>query len=522
MFGKIKNKLKGVFDKSEEIVEENPDEVVDVEQPQGETKVHRFSKTPKEDKKSSEEEKLAEDKQKKKENLSDEVNSQESKEFLESGEEETPQEKKKGFFSKVFSRKKDEEESKEATKIQEEMLSEVPGEEKEAIKEHKELSVEEVEKNKKRLEEQESQELENEKETLSSSDVDSTQTFEKKSKDSKKTSFEKAKTKEDVEVSDGTSKREDDSIYVPEPEDTPSQEDGGFFSKTFSKLKKKKITQDDFDKIWLDLEIFLLEINVAYEIVEKIEAKLERTLLGNSFDRFQLSNAIRDVLVSEVENVLREREGDFLDEIHKHKTEGSPLKIMMLGVNGTGKTTSIAKIIHYLQNQNFSVVVAAADTFRAAAVDQLQEHSKKLGVKCITHKHGSDPAAVAYDAVDHAKAKNIDVVLIDTAGRMPNNSNLMNELQKIKRVSESQMALFIGDSIAGNDLIDQISLFDKGIGVDGVVLTKVDTDERPGSVVTTAYAIEKPIYFLGTGQGYSDLVEFNAKHVAEALFDTTK
>jgi fused signal recognition particle receptor len=228
-------------------------------------------------------------------------------------------------------------------------------------------------------------------------------------------------------------------------------------------------------------------------------------------------------MVSSVEEILKTREGHFLDEISKvketSKDNHEPLKIMMLGVNGTGKTTSIGKIIKYLQNQNLSVVVAAADTFRAAAVDQIAKHCENLGVKCIQHQNGGDPAAVAFDAVEHAKAKCIDVVLIDTAGRMPNNSNLMLELQKIKRVSKAQLALFIGDSISGNDLIDQINLFDQCVEINGVVLTKVDTDERPGSVVTCAYSIEKPIYFLGVGQGYDDLIKFDAKVVAEKLFD---
>ena len=191
---------------------------------------------------------------------------------------------------------------------------------------------------------------------------------------------------------------------------------------------------------------------------------------------------------------------------------------MILGVNGTGKTTTIAKIVNLFQKKELSVVVAAADTFRAAAVEQLDEHSKKLNFKLIKHKGGSDPAAVAFDAIEHAEAKKLNVVLIDTAGRMPNNSNLMIELQKIKRVSKSNLAIFVGDSISGNDLIDQINLFDKGVEIDGVMLTKVDTDEKPGSIVTTAYSIDKPIFYLGIGQRYNDLLKFNAKEIAHKLF----
>ena len=297
------------------------------------------------------------------------------------------------------------------------------------------------------------------------------------------------------------------------------EEKKGFLKKVFTKLKSKRITEDDFDRIWLELELFLLEINIAYDVVEKIGQRLKEELVDNSFNRFKLSQKIRSVLEEEVETILKDREGDFLEKLNEVRKKESPVKILILGVNGTGKTTTIAKIVNFLKENGLSVVVAASDTFRAAAVEQLEEHSKNLGFRLILHKEGSDPAAVAYDAIEHAKAKEIDVVLIDTAGRMPNNSNLMMELQKIRRVSNSQMAVFIGDSISGNDLTEQIDLFDKGVGIDGIILTKVDTDEKPGSIVTTAYSIDRPIYFLGNGQSYEDLVKFDAKVIARQLFD---
>lgn len=406
MFGKIRDKLKNMFQKTEEIIEEVPETI--------EERVEEIKKKPK-------------------------------KEF----------------------KKKDKEENREVEAIQEEMLKEVPKEEKEAIKKHKDLPEVVEEKNKGKLEEQIEKEEELEKETLE----------------------EKPKKK-------------------------------GFFSKVASSLTKKKISEEDFDRVWIELEIFLLEINVAFEIVQKIEDSLRRELLGNTFDRFGLAKKVRQVLTQEVEYVLKDREASFNELVREYKTKNEPLKILILGVNGTGKTTSIAKIIHFLKVNNYSVVVAASDTFRAAAVEQLDEHCQRLGVKCIKHTKGSDPAAVAFDAVEHAKARNIDVVLIDTAGRMPNNPNLMMELQKVKRVSKADMAIFIGDSISGNDLIEQINLFDKGVKIEGVILTKVDTDERPGSIVTTAYSIAKPIFFLGVGQKYDDLVEFNAKEIAEKLFST--
>ena len=271
----------------------------------------------------------------------------------------------------------------------------------------------------------------------------------------------------------------------------------------------------------MELEIFLLEINIAFEVVQSIEIKLKETILGNSFDRFSLSKSVRKVLVDEVANVLDAREDNLIDKIKESRKDNpkEPVKIMILGVNGTGKTTTIAKICRLLEKENLSLVVAAADTFRAAAVEQLDEHAKSVGFKLIKHIGGSDPAAVAFDAISHAKAKNLDVVIIDTAGRMPNNNNLMQELAKVERVSKSDFNIFVGDSISGNDLIEQIELFDKIVGINGLILTKTDTDERPGSVVTAAYSIEKPIYFLGVGQGYDDLVVFNPKDISEKLFD---
>lgn len=434
MFGKIKNKLKNVFEKSEEIIEDEEDIV------------------------------------------EDEVSKREDIDVI---DEKEP--KKKGFFSKVFA-KKDEEEIEELEQLEDEMLEEVPVEEKVAIKEHKKLDKKTVKKNKEKLEKNIIKEEILETQVMN--DIDANK------------KIESEELKEEVIV----------------------EEKKGIFRKTADKLKSKKINEDDFSKIWIELEIFLLEINIAFEIVEKIESKLREELIGNNFNRFKLSEKIREVLTSQVEDVLVSREADFLEKVQEIKESGEVVKILVLGVNGTGKTTSIAKIINYLKKNNLSVVVAASDTFRAAAIEQLAEHCEKLKTKLISHKGGSDPAAVAFDAVEHCQAKKVDVLLIDTAGRMPNNSNLMMELQKVKRVSKSQFAIFIGDSIAGNDLIDQIELFDKGVEIDGIILTKVDTDEKPGSIVTTAYAIEKPIYFLGVGQTYDDLIKFDAKEIAEKLF----
>lgn len=520
MFGKIKGKLNNIFKKNEDVIEENPDEIVEVEK---QLEVNQGAET------QDAQEKVENDaveENKTYENLEETEKKEESPlgdfsedDVLEELEIEEEKKEKKGFFKRIFSKKEKEEELEEIKEVEDSLLENVDEQEKEAILKKKDLPKEVIDKNLENLDSQISNEEELEKEVVS--DIDNSHTIVENVLD------EQSKKEDNLyenQIEENQKNIQDDiedkvSDRISEKLNSSSVGSSGLVSKFVSKIKKKAIQEEDFEKIWIELEIFLLEINIAYEIVEKIERKLKSALVGHSFDRFSMSEKIREIMVDEVEDVLQLREADFLDEIISYKQRGELLKIMMLGVNGTGKTTSIAKLIHFLKKHDFSLVVAASDTFRAAAVDQLADHCKRLDVKVIQHKGGSDPAAVAFDAVEHAQAKKLDIVLIDTAGRMPNNANLMMELQKVKRVSKSQMAMFVGDSISGNDLIDQINLFDKGVEINGVMLTKVDTDERPGSVVTTAYSINKPIYFLGIGQNYEDLVVFRAREVAEKLFD---
>jgi fused signal recognition particle receptor len=489
MFGKIKGKLKNVFKNSEDYVENNHDRVEEVEvQEETMSEVSENSDV-------SEDHILKED---------DIEKSEEPKE-------------KKGFLGRLFGSSDGDvldsgRDVQELEHIENEMLEGVSESEKSAIKEHHDLSKNEISENISGLEDKEKVEEKLEKKTMS--DIENTSRMDEIS-DELETDVDGENLDTFKKIPDEVSNSEVEQVSdVVKLKVLDSVEKTGFFSK----LKAKTISSDDFDNIWVELQIFLLEINIAFEIVEKVGIKLKAELIGKSFNRFKLSEKIREVLESEVEEVLKIHEANFLDKLNSFSS-GEPIKILVLGVNGTGKTTTIAKIVKYLQDNNKSVVVAAADTFRAAAVEQLEEHSKALNFKLIMHKGGSDPAAVAFDAIEHAKAKKIDVVLIDTAGRMPNNSNLMIELEKVKRVSKSDMAIFVGDSVSGNDLIDQINLFNQGVEVDGTILTKVDTDEKPGSVVTIAYSIDKPIYFLGVGQGYDDLIVFDSKEIAKKLFE---
>ncbi len=206
-----------------------------------------------------------------------------------------------------------------------------------------------------------------------------------------------------------------------------------------------------------------------------------------------------------------------MEKVKTAVAQNKPVRIMFVGINGSGKTTTIAKIAKKLQDNKLKVVIAAADTFRAAAIHQLQEHADKLGVKLIKHDYGSDPAAVAFDTIKFAEAHGIDVVLIDTAGRLHSNVNLMDEMKKVARVSKPDFKIFIGESITGNDCVEQAKSFNEAIGIDGIILSKADIDEKGGAAISVSYVTKKPIYYIGTGQGYEDLKQFDPKLIFESV-----
>jgi len=278
----------------------------------------------------------------------------------------------------------------------------------------------------------------------------------------------------------------------------------------------KRISERDLDEFLWDLELVLLEADVALPIVEEIKASVRADLLGKRVDRsYKVEDAIELALKNAVRAVLKGSEFDFDAFVATHER---PVVIMFLGINGTGKTTVIAKIAHRLQGQGLSVVLSASDTFRAGAIEQLAVHGERLGAKVVRHQAGGDPAAVAYDAVEHAKARKRDVVLVDTAGRMQTNANLMDEMKKIKRVVRPHLTVFVGDSLAGNDAIEQARAFEREIGIDAVILTKIDADAKGGAALSIAHSIKKPIAFLSTGQGYEDLIRFDSQWMVDRLF----
>ncbi len=292
----------------------------------------------------------------------------------------------------------------------------------------------------------------------------------------------------------------------------------GIFKKIGEKIKKIKISEKEFEIYSEELKMLLLENNVAFEVTEKIIQKLEEKIIGKEFLRKEIEGEIRETLKEIIEEILIEP-FDLVKKIREKISDQAkePYIILFAGINGTGKTTTVAKIADFLKKQKISCVLAAADTFRAASIEQIQKHGEKLGVKVISQDYGSDPAAVAFDAVKYAKKNFINCVLIDTAGRMHTSKNLLREIEKIVRVCQPDTKIFIGESITGNDSIEQAKSFDWAIGIDGIILTKADVDERGGTALSLGYVTKKPILFLGTGQEMDDIEVFNKKRFVKEL-----
>jgi len=280
------------------------------------------------------------------------------------------------------------------------------------------------------------------------------------------------------------------------------------FSEKLKKgISEKEISEKDLEDPLEELELVLIQNDVAIPVIEKIKERIKEKLVGKRVKRREIEERVRSAIREVLLEVLEPSRGyDMLKII----AEGErPFVILFLGVNGSGKTTTIAKLCKKLKDMGLSPVIAASDTFRAGAIEQIEEHARKVGVKVISQGYGADPAAVAYDAIQHAKAKKKDVVLIDTAGRMQTNVNLMEEMKKIKRVSKPHLTVFVGDALTGNDAINQAREFHQKVGFDAVILTKMDADAKGGAAITISYETKKPIAFIGTGQGYDDLKKFD-------------
>lgn len=308
----------------------------------------------------------------------------------------------------------------------------------------------------------------------------------------------------------------EESEEEPEEPITPekTEEETGFISKLKTAFTKKTLSEEKFEELFWELEVAMLENNVAVEVIEKIKDDLKSELTSGKVSRMGLEDMIASRLRQSVEELFDVETFDLIERI---RSSPKPYKICIIGVNGSGKTTTLAKIIKKLQNSDLSVVVAASDTFRAAAIDQLREHTEKLGVNLISQGYGADPAAVAFDAIKHAQAKEIDVVLIDTAGRLHSNTNLMAELEKVVRVAKPDLKIFVGEAITGNDCVEQAKVFNELVGIDAIILSKADIDEKGGAAISVSFVTGKPILFLGTGQTYEDLEPFDREKIIESV-----
>ncbi len=288
----------------------------------------------------------------------------------------------------------------------------------------------------------------------------------------------------------------------------------GFLKKITSKIQKIKISEKEFEIYSEELKMLLLENNVALEVAEKMTQELKEKIVGKELLKREVEPEIKDAFKEIIKEILIEP-FDIAEKI-KEKRE-KPYVILFCGINGSGKTTTIAKIAESLKHQKISSVMAAADTFRAASIEQIKEHGKKIGIEVISHDYGTDPAAVGFDAIKYAQKHHIDCVLIDTAGRMHTAKNLLREIEKIARVAKPDLKIFVGESITGNDAIEQVKSFDWSIGINGIILTKADIDEKGGTALSVGYVVKKPILYLGTGQNYGEIERFDKKKFIQKL-----
>ena len=286
-----------------------------------------------------------------------------------------------------------------------------------------------------------------------------------------------------------------------------------FVEKLKKAVTEKTIEEGEIIPLLEDLQTALMESDVAFEVAEKITNDLKGALVGKSVSRGKVGEIVKDSLRKSITEILSVEKVDIVKMVKEKK----PLKIIFLGFNGTGKTTTVARLGYLLKEKGFTPIFAAADTWRAAAQEQLEIHGEKLGIDVIKHKYGADPAAVIFDAIKAAESRKCDVVLADTAGRAHSNKNLMDEMKKIVRVNKPDLKILVVDSLTGNDAVEQAKLFNDAVGIDGIVMTKADVYEKGGALLSAVWAIKKPILYVGIGQDYKDLKEFKPEEIVNNL-----
>ena len=294
------------------------------------------------------------------------------------------------------------------------------------------------------------------------------------------------------------------------------------FSSAAKSISQRELSEKDLDESLFDLNIALLESDVSQEVIDDLSQQIKDNLVGMKLQKHETTEqVIASTLKDNFSKILAKAGSvDLISAINtKKQRKGGPFKIVFLGINGTGKTTTVAKVANLLKKSGFSVVIAAADTHRAGAIEQISSHAEKLSIKVISQRYGADPSAVSRDALEYASKHYIDVVLIDTAGRMQTAKNLMDEIGKIVKVIKPDIKLFVGDSLSGNDTINQAREFFSYTEFDGAILTKTDADAKGGSAISISYITSKPIIYLGVGQGYDDIIKFNREQFVESIFN---
>ena len=292
------------------------------------------------------------------------------------------------------------------------------------------------------------------------------------------------------------------------------------FANLYDDISKVELKGERLGQLLDEFKITLIENDVAFGVADRLCEQVSQKFAGLEVSRTEDKKAVvKRVFRETVASILQGSDAvDLTSLVDEKRKEGAPTIILFLGVNGTGKTTSIAKTAHYLQKNGYSVVLACSDTFRTGSIEQLREHARRVGVRTIEHQYGSDPAAVAYDAINYARAHGINVVLVDTAGRMQTDRNLMDEVAKISRVAKPDLKILVVDALTANDAVEQCRIFNEAAGVDAVFMTKLDADAKRGAAISVMTLIKKPIIFVGTGQGYDDLAPFDAGFLLDNLF----
>jgi len=278
--------------------------------------------------------------------------------------------------------------------------------------------------------------------------------------------------------------------------------------------KEIRLREADIKEAICELELALLEADVDEDTAKKFCQEIKQRLLSTAIPKEKISDFVKSTIRDTLKELMQTETMDILSIAKKSE---KPFKMLFLGPNGAGKTTTMAKLAHMFAKDGLKTIFAASDTFRAASIEQLEAHAKKLGVKVVKHSYGADPAAVAFDAISSAKANKIDIVMIDTAGRQETNRNLIEELKKIVRVVKPDIKIFVGEAFAGKTLLEQAKAFDKAIGIDAFVMTKLDTDAKGGTMLSLLYELKKPILFVGTGQSYEDLSPFNLEEIISRI-----